>query len=219
MGAKKKPARKTINLQPQKTVDWTEIELLYVTSPKPVSLRDLAKRLNLSASTVMAQALRGKWNAKRAGAKGKLSIAPSMHGKLAEKGGQENGESGDSSDIPDECPSKSTSTEEKPRAGFLAVHERTQSLTQVRATRAETYDKAMAALAERLPAAMVQMTDKELLAHSGDIAKLDGINRKALGIDGAESTRAPLVQINLLSTGKPSKLPTVIDVNPTTAPA
>ena len=217
MGAKKKPARKTINLRPQKSVDWTEIELLYVTSPNPVSLRDLAKRLNLSPSTVMAQALRGKWNAKRAGAKGKLSIAPSMHGKLVERGGEDNGDSGELSTNPIDNQSESVSTEEKPRAGFLAVHEKTQSLAQVRATRSETYDKAMAALAERLPAAMVLMSDKELLAHSGDIAKLDGINRKALGIDNAEPTRAPLVQINLLSTGKPSKLPPVIDISPTAA--
>ena len=191
-------------------IDWAAIELLYLNSPEDISVRDLARRLALSENTVLSRAKRGKWAEKRAAAKASIESPASPASECVNTsadgdslatpslGGSEGaGESGEGSQL--QLKVKGPKQSGKADAWKLLPEELKQRAATVKANRAETYEREMAALATRVPGLLAELSDRELLTRSGDVVKLDQMARKALGIEGAETQRAPLVQIALLS--------------------
>lgn len=201
---------------PKPLADWREVELLYVLSPEDVSFKALARRLGLNLSTFTTRATRGKWASKRAAAKAAnphtrtpdSPYARERGENLIETGG-DSGESGEP-DLQRKTVNSSVALieTEKQKRWQLSATEHKQSVALVQKLRGETYLKAMSAHAERLPELMAEMTETQLLTRAGDLDKLDKMNRRSLGLDsGDNASRAPLVQIALLSTFDRSTVP------------
>lgn len=206
---KRKPPR-----APLDSTDWETVELLYLNSPSTLTMRELATMIHVSPQTLMSRASRGGWAAKKAGAKAALPDASKLQqdaplpGTPVNRGENDTGNPGDITLVlpPETCTHEVACKKPRKRrfSAELGEAEIDERAELVISKRADQYQKEMGAQASRLPQIMAKMDADELLRRSGDIDKLDKVNRRNLGLERADSNgRAPLVQIALLSDARP----------------